>query len=336
MDSLTQAALGATVAYAVAGKTLGSRSLVYGAILGSLPDLDVLVPYEDAVDNFTFHRSWSHSFLTLSAFSLVLFALSKHWWKRHGVSAARAFLMLWLCLVTHPLLDSFTVYGTQVWWPLSTYPVGWGSIFIIDPFYTIPLLIALVCIIKRDRKAKQNQRTFVYHRKTIYAGLLVSTGYLLATIGLQSYVSRQAIAALHADGIEHNSYAVLPTPGMLLWRVVARDENTYLEGFHSLLKPQRKLQFERFDTHESLLDPINNETAVVRLRNFTKGLYATAAEEDYVLISDLRMGIEAQYVFRFRVARIDPVTGAITALKPTQLQRFQPNIERMKWVLRQY
>jgi len=291
MDSITQAALGASVAYAVAGKSLGSRALIYGAVLGSLPDMDVLVPYEDAVDNFTYHRSWSHSFITLSVFSVALFAVSKRWWERQGVGARGAFLLLWLVLVTHPLLDSFTVYGTQVWWPISRYPVGWGSIFIIDPFYTIPLLIAIVFIITKDRADK-------------------------------SSVQR--------------AYVALPTPGLILWRIVARDTETYFEGFYSLLKPQRKLQFERFPTHETLLESVADEPAVLRLRSFTKGLYASAVEEDYVLISDLRMGIEAQYVFRFRVARISHDTGVITPLKPTQLQRFQPNIERMKWVLQQY
>jgi len=308
MDSITQAALGASVAYAVAGKSLGSRALIYGAVLGSLPDLDVLVPYEDAVDNFTYHRSWSHSFVTLSVFSIVLFALSKQWWERQGVNALRAFLLLWLVLVTHPLLDSFTVYGTQIWWPISHYPVGWGSIFIIDPVYTIPLLITFILIFVKDRSAKSARQKAIFRSKT----------------------------ALRTVGFEQESYAVLPTPGLILWRIVARDADNYLEGFHSLLKPHRDLRFERFDTNETLLDSVADEPAVLRLRSFTKGLYASAAEEDYVLISDLRMGIEAQYVFRFRVARIAPETGVITVLKPTQLQRFQPNVERMKWVLKQY
>jgi len=336
MDSITQAALGASVAYAVAGKSLGSRALIYGAVLGSLPDMDVLVPYEDAVDNFTYHRSWSHSFITLSVFSVALFAVSKRWWERQGVGARGAFLLLWLVLVTHPLLDSFTVYGTQVWWPISRYPVGWGSIFIIDPFYTIPLLIAIVFIITKDRADKSSVQRATFRAKAVYTGLLVSSFYLLATILVQKHVEKEAVAALSTDGIKHNSYVALPTPGLILWRIVARDTETYFEGFYSLLKPQRKLQFERFPTHETLLESVADEPAVLRLRSFTKGLYASAVEEDYVLISDLRMGIEAQYVFRFRVARISHDTGVITPLKPTQLQRFQPNIERMKWVLQQY
>ena len=40
---------------------------------------------------------------------------------------------------THVLLDCFTVYGTQALWPLPLPPVGWATIFIIDPLYTLPL-----------------------------------------------------------------------------------------------------------------------------------------------------------------------------------------------------
>jgi len=66
LDSITQAALGATVAFAVSGKRLGRKSLLLGAALGTLPDLDVLFPHEDAIDNFTYHRSWSHSLIVLT------------------------------------------------------------------------------------------------------------------------------------------------------------------------------------------------------------------------------------------------------------------------------
>ena len=52
--------------------------------------------------------------------------------------------MVWLCLVTHPLLDAFTVYGTQILLPFSDYPVGWSTLFIIDPLYTLPLVVGVV------------------------------------------------------------------------------------------------------------------------------------------------------------------------------------------------
>jgi len=72
MDSLSQIALGAAVGYAVLGPTIGKRALLIGAATGTLPDLDVIVPYTDAVESFTYHRSWSHSIFILTLLSWPL------------------------------------------------------------------------------------------------------------------------------------------------------------------------------------------------------------------------------------------------------------------------
>ena len=47
-------------------------------------------------------------------------------------------------LITHPLLDATTVYGTQLWLPFTNHPVGVGSLFVIDPLYTLPLLVGVM------------------------------------------------------------------------------------------------------------------------------------------------------------------------------------------------
>ncbi len=66
MDSVTQIALGAAVGEAVLGRKIGNRAMLWGAIAGTLPDLDVFVPLGDAVKDFTYHRSASHSLLMLA------------------------------------------------------------------------------------------------------------------------------------------------------------------------------------------------------------------------------------------------------------------------------
>ena len=71
MDSVTQMALGAAIADATVGRRYGNRALLAGVLLGTLPDLDVLVPFDGAVANFTYHRSFSHSFLVLTLISAV-------------------------------------------------------------------------------------------------------------------------------------------------------------------------------------------------------------------------------------------------------------------------
>ena len=53
MDSITQALLGASVQGAMLGRWQGRKALAYGAILGTLPDLDVVIDYGDAVANMT-------------------------------------------------------------------------------------------------------------------------------------------------------------------------------------------------------------------------------------------------------------------------------------------
>lgn len=333
MDSLTQAALGATVAYAVSGRRLGRKALLTGALLGTLPDLDVLIPFDDAVDNFTYHRSWSHSFFTLTLVTplitwllAVVFRRGTATHPEHAGLLANLLCMVWLVFITHTLLDSFTVYGTQVFWPLSNYPLGWGSIFIIDPLFTLPLLVAAIFAIRSVRP-----------RITLVASALgISVAYLLFTVWLQHTVVQKARASLQQASFEADALAVLPSPASVLWRVVARNKQHYLEGFYSVFddydEELHPIRFTRHDSGEALLQSLSTYEPVQRLQWFTKGLYATDWQDEKLLISDLRMGIEAQYVFRFEVGSLQS-DGATAATVPTKLQRFQPDLVRMRQLL---
>jgi len=338
MDSITQAALGATVAYVVAGKQLGRKSLLIGATLGTLPDLDVLFPYEDAIDSFTYHRSWSHSYLVLTLLSPLIGFVLYRWLPKSIfplsslLSQRKFLLMVWLCLLTHPMLDAFTVYGTQVWWPLPLDPIAIGSIFIIDPVFTLPLLAAIAYTVVKFRR-KRSVRPAV--SKACSIALLLSGCYLIATLFLQSKVEAVARNQLSTE-FASDALIALPTPGSILWRVIARQDDTYLEGFYSLLKPARSIAFERFRVHEELLEPVADHRSIKRLKWFTDGFFNVTEEGGSLIVSDLRMGIEAQYVFRFKVARRSAESGDVNMLEPTELLRFYPDMERMKWVLGHY
>src|SRR5690606_4992466 len=144
MDSITQAVLGASLQGALLGRWQGRKALLYGALLGTLPDLDVVIDYGDAVANMTYHRGFSHSLLVLGILSVVLAWLVRRFRPHPDYSALRLWFCIWLILTTHVLLDAFTTYGTQLFWPLTTPPVAISSIFIIDPLYTLPLLLAVL------------------------------------------------------------------------------------------------------------------------------------------------------------------------------------------------
>lgn len=140
MDSLTQVALGAAVGIAVMGRrTAVWKAALWGGICGTLPDLDALIDHGDAVRNMTYHRAESHAlfYLTLAS-PLIAWVIARLHGQRELLR--RWWLAVWLALVTHPLLDLMTVYGTQILLPFTDQPYGVGSIFIIDPLYTVPLL----------------------------------------------------------------------------------------------------------------------------------------------------------------------------------------------------
>jgi inner membrane protein len=300
MDSVSQIALGAAVSVAVMGRrTAVWKAALWGAAAGTLPDLDVLIDYGDPIRNMVLHRAESHSLFWLTLFSLPFSAvvaravgewpLFKRWW-----------LAMWLVLVTHPLLDAMTVYGTQLGLPFTNAPFGVGSVFIIDPLYTVPLLVGGVWAL-----ATRSHRTGL---KANAVGLLLSTAYLAWGVVAQQIVMRVAENSLALSGITAERLLVTPTAfNTLLWRVVAIEGDSYREGYYSLLDPwgQDATAPILFDTHprgNALADAARNIEGVQRLRAFTQGFYALRRDNNRLVISDLRMGQEPAYTFAFAVA----------------------------------
>src|SRR5690625_7966702 len=101
MDSITQAALGAGIAGAMLGRRHGRKAVIDGALLGTLPDLDILIDYGDPLSQMINHRGFSHSVFVLTAFSIMLTWLIWRWRPRTGDTVLRLFLTIWLVLMTH-------------------------------------------------------------------------------------------------------------------------------------------------------------------------------------------------------------------------------------------
>ena len=79
MDSITHLALGAAIGEAVLGRRVGRKAAMWGAVCGTIPDLDVFIPHADAVAAITYHRSFSHSLIILALFA-PLMAWEKDRW----------------------------------------------------------------------------------------------------------------------------------------------------------------------------------------------------------------------------------------------------------------
>lgn len=295
MDSLSQMALGAAVGVATMGRrTAIWKAALWGAVAGTLPDLDVFIDHGDPVRNMVLHRAETHSLFWLTLFSLPLAALVA---RLHGQWAIwqRWWLALWLVLVTHPLLDTMTVYGTQLALPFSNHPFGVGSIFIIDPLYTLPLLVGAGWALAA-RGSAQGLRANAL-------GLLLSTAYLAWGVVAQQHVERIARESLARHGIVAEQMLVTPAPlNTLLWRVLAMSGAHYHEGFYSLLDAEPTVHFDQFDRGQSLMGELQNLGSVRRIAAFSHGFYKLEQAGPQLLISDLRMGQEPGYAFRFVVA----------------------------------
>jgi inner membrane protein len=295
MDSLSQFALGSAVAVAVMGRrTAVWRAALWGGVAGTLPDLDVLLDHGDAIRNMVLHRAETHAPFWQTLFSLpfawLVARLNGEWplWKRW-------WLALWLALVTHALLDAMTVYGTQLALPWSDHPFGVGSIFIIDPLYTLPLLVGVGWALA-GRGSRRG-------RIANLAGLGLSTAYLAWGLAAQQHVEQIARQSLAAQGIDAQQVLVTPTAfNSVLWRVLAVGPQHFHEGFHSLLDAEPRIAFDHFERGAALERELPPIDGVRRIAAFSKGFYKLFERDGRILIADLRMGQEPAYVFTFEVA----------------------------------
>jgi len=296
MDSLTQIALGACVAAACVPAAHRRKALVVGAMLGTMPDLDVVVDYGDPVANFTQHRGFSHSLIVLVPLAVALWWAMKRWWPPVREAPGRWFAAVMLTLTTHVLLDAHTAYGTQLWWPLDSPPVAWATLFIIDPTYTLPLLIAAVVTLWRPRIATAGW--------CLAAALALSTAYLGWSWIAQGIVVRNARASLADRGLADAPIFATPTPfNTLLWRVVVLDEEGHLEGFDSIVADDGPIEFAFRPSDRGALEAAADVPAVQRLRWFANGFVSASVDGDLLVLTDLRMGQDPDHVFRHAVAR---------------------------------
>jgi inner membrane protein len=289
--------LGASVAGLCAPAGHRRSALVVGAALGTLPDLDVMIDYGDPVSNFTFHRGFSHSLLVLAPVSILLWLALRRWWAPVREAPRPWLAAIVLALVTHPLLDAHTVYGTQLWWPMTVPPTMWSTIFIIDPLYTLPLLVGVAAA--GLRPTGRHAATF------LKAGVMLSTLYIGWSWSAKLIVEHHARAALAETGLGGRPMFSVPTPlNTLLWRVVALTDEGYVEGFDSLLVDEGPMRFRRYRSDTASLDAASGVRAVARLRWFARDFLRATVEDGRLVVSDLRMGQEPDYVFTHVVAEI--------------------------------
>ncbi|MDJ0974610.1 MAG: metal-dependent hydrolase [Planctomycetota bacterium] len=213
MEQVTQAILGGVAAQAVFGKTLGKRAWVVGAVAGVLPDIDLFFePWADPRFPIELHRTWTHALAITPVGALVALALflpfkrfRAQWKPVYGAA-----LVGWL---THAPLDACTSYGTKIWLPFSDAWVAWDLISIIDPVFSIVLLVGLVLAVRR---VSSRPAVVALCLALLYLGL----GMLQRERALG--VQRQ-LADARGHTVEH-ARAIPVLGSIVLWRTLYRAE----------------------------------------------------------------------------------------------------------------
>ncbi|MGJ3262228.1 MAG: metal-dependent hydrolase [Salinarimonas sp.] len=247
MDPVSQIALGAAVGHAVAGRRLGGLAAAGGALGGLVPDLDVIWSGwgRDSIAYWELHRGVTHSLFfgpvvgtALGWASATLHARRRAAKARPTAGLTSAWIAVWVgALFTHPLLDTATIYGTQLLAPFSDLRFALPALPIIDPVYTLPLLVALALAAVLGWRSRGAKRATV-------AALLATTLY--AGLGLWANERAEAIAlADTALGARAPAEVRVTTTFLTPWlrRVTTVEEDARHVGFVSIFAPDRPIRW---------------------------------------------------------------------------------------------
>lgn len=296
MDSVTQFVLGAAVGEAVLrsaprdhlADSWGWRAALLGGLVGTLPDLDVLVAaWFDGPGRLSMHRGLSHSLFFCTLLTPLLAALFARLFSRHGVSRQRWLAFVWLGLNTHWMLDCFTLYGTQIFQPFSNYPVNGAAVFIIDPLYTVPLLIGLLISMYCSRRGRP------VDSRGVKWGLLLSTLYLGLAVTSKLVVMQRFDRSWQASGRPApvaRITAATPFNSILWYCYVDTGSDVWVADSSLLDSPQRVIPWQRVPKNTELLPGFGEGRAGRVLLWFSRGFYRLDLVDGKPVFIDLRFG----------------------------------------------
>ncbi len=229
MDPLTQGVLGAALPQAVTKKReLLRKALPIGFISGMLPDLDVLITSKsDPLLYLEYHRQFSHSLIFIPFGGLIAALLLWPFFRKH-LKFPQIYTFATLGYATHGLLDACTTYGTLLLWPFSDMRVSWNVISIIDPLFTLPILILILA-----SAIKKSQRL---------AQIALAWAFLYLGFGLFQHERAKNFARDLAESRGHSWSRLDAKPSfanLWLWKLVYEtEEHFYVDAVHVLISPK--------------------------------------------------------------------------------------------------
>ena len=285
MDTVSHMLLGGAIGQTTLGRRIGNKAVFWGAGIALLPDIDVPIGalMGDAAA-LTFHRGITHSLLFVTIAAVVIGWLASRIHAGDKVGWQNWSIMLWLVLLSHLAIDAFTSYGIQLLLPFSDQHFAIASISVIDPLYTLPLLITVIWLLLL--KPKRPARTVL-----AVSGITLSSLYLVFTLHNKSQVEDAFAATLAQRDISYQRMFVKPTIfNNVLWRAIVETPDGYLVGFHSRLDDRPPQDFVHFQRNAQYLVPHMGEPIVRDLLRVSDGYYQVVERDGELYFHDLRYG----------------------------------------------
>ena len=301
MDTFTHIVLGACIGEAIAGKQLGKKALVIGALAQNIPDIDILATFWLPVSaDVLAHRGFTHSILFALLLTPILAWCSLKLFRRSEISFRKWALFWGLQILIHIFIDAFNAYGTGWFEPFSHYRVSFNTMFVADPLFTLWPALAMAALI--ILKVNSEKRTF-----WVKAGLGLSGLYLAAGIGFKLFIDHAVEKDIHHKGMAADSYFTTPTPlNNLLWYVVVKNDSGYNTGYRSVFDTRSDIDLRYVRRNDSLLRVDAAQTDVNQLLRFSRGYFTVDKWHDTLVFNDLYFGEmlgwtgpQPRYVFHY-------------------------------------
>ena len=298
MDPISQGTVGAAFAQSTANKSNIIKIGIIGFLAGLAPDLDVLIRSEnDPILFLEYHRQFSHSLFFIPFGSLIVSLLIFPLFKK-SMSLRTIYMASFLGYATHGLLDACTSYGTLLFWPFSNERVTWNNISIIDPLFTIPVLILIGIAIKT--------------RKKIFSFFAIGWITFYLSLGFVQYERALSAAIELAESRGHVAERMTLKPSfgnLILWKSIYQyEEDFYVDAIRILQSTTwclgENIRVFNYEYHLPNLDKDSQQGKdIERFRWFSQDYLGYNKEKN--LITDIRYSMIPNQIARMWGLAID-------------------------------
>ena len=299
MDPVTQGAFGAIFAQTMSNKKKILVGSIVGCLAGLAPDLDIFIrSASDPLLKLEYHRQFTHSIIFIPIGALIVTLFSRILFRKY-LSWVEMYLFSFFGYATHGLLDACTSYGTQLLWPFSDERISWNYVSVVDPFLSVPLILAIIFSIIMKNK-------YITLFGIFYIFIYLTFGAFQENRA--EYVGK---SIANFRGHESKNLTVKPSLGNLfLWKTIYEDNDIYYVDAVRLFSKSEYCQGTKIKKLDLLIDfsDLNKKSQqykdIKRFDWFSQGYLGKGIDKN--IITDVRYSAVPNEVDGLWGIRINP------------------------------